>query len=167
MCLEVEARLTGAPIAASFLPPIQFLDRSMHADPEDVDRSQQTDEVIGPAVFLDNMFDNQVIPGLGERGYRPVKAIKESFTLGGRTGEFFPGPETLVGKLISGVIAEWFRNAFLQFSRYGCFAGTRSAIDEYDSAGSHAFAVGLCIPRVVQLCLELFESNEGPYPTHR
>src|ERR1700677_3751621 len=100
MCLEMETRLTGAPIAASFLPPVQFLDGSVHADPEDVERRQQTDQVIGPALFLNNMFNNQVVPGLRERGDRPVKAIKESFALRRWPGECFPRPETLVGELI-------------------------------------------------------------------
>lgn len=85
MGFQVIAGFADLPVAAIPLPPFDLLDRRMHADPEYVEITQQDVQLVRPALFFDNVFDDQVVSRLRECSDGAVKTVKEplAFARGG------------------------------------------------------------------------------------
>ena len=109
MGFQVIAGFADLPVAAIPLPPFDLFDRRMHADPEHVEITQQDVQLVRPALFFDNVLDDQVVSGLRERGDGAVKTIEKplAFARGGIVPDAaFNRPKSGIGQLVRRIEAE-------------------------------------------------------------
>jgi len=75
--LHMRPALPDAAVPAVAFTAVYLCQFAVHADEEDIQAAEQAGQVLAPGAELDDVLDDQVIPGCGQRGQAPVKAIEE------------------------------------------------------------------------------------------
>ena len=65
---EVGLRFADTAVAAAAFATVEFLRVAVHADQEDIQAGEQTGQLGTPRAELDDVFDDQIVAGLGECG---------------------------------------------------------------------------------------------------
>ncbi len=75
--LQVRPAFANGSIATEAFATLDFLHGAMHAHQENVVRLQQMSQIRSPLWELDNVFDDEIVAGCGERGDTPMEAIEK------------------------------------------------------------------------------------------
>jgi hypothetical protein len=75
--LEIRLRVAEGAIAAGALAPLELDERAVNSDAEDVEVPEEIHEPQHPAPRLDDMFDDEIVSGLGQCGDAAVKSLEE------------------------------------------------------------------------------------------
>ena len=74
---QVKSTLADRAIPPQTLPSINLLDRCVHSNPEKIERPQQLTELLRPALLLNNVLHQQIIPRVRKGRDRPMKAAEK------------------------------------------------------------------------------------------